>query len=368
MCYNIIVLRKIKVRLRFPCSKTVCNLIRKSNPDATAYNYRAMLLQLLLRRISMKIQQLEYVIAIAQEGSITHAAKKLFQAQPNISIALKELETELGIQIFSRTSNGMVLTPEGEKFLSKATSIVNDIHSLERDYLTRNCSDISMNIGVCRSGYVTSIMGEFISKYAEECDRMDIHLVETDTISVMNDTCTGKFDVGVMRIPESYVEMFNERINSRKLISQTLCEYRLGVCIPATHPLAKYDDIPYEELRQYPEIYNGTSDPEMMRRAMLSMDYDDSQAIKRIYVYDRGSQISLLTTVKDSFMWIPPIQNKFLESSGLIIKKCSLAKHLNKDIIIYRKSSENNTLVTECVESLMACSKKVQNQFDNNGL
>ena len=65
----------------------------------------------------MKIQQLEYVIAIAQEGSITRAAKQLFQAQPNISIALKELEAELGIQIFNRTPNGMVLTPEGEEFL-----------------------------------------------------------------------------------------------------------------------------------------------------------------------------------------------------------------------------------------------------------
>ncbi len=312
----------------------------------------------------MKIQQLEYVIAIAQEGSITHAAKKLFQAQPNISIALKELETELGIQIFSRTSNGMVLTPEGEKFLSKATSIVNDIHSLERDYLTRNCSDVTMNIGVCRSGYVTSAMGEFISKFAVECDRMDIHLVETDSISVMNDTCTGKFDVGVMRVPEGYEEMLKERITARKLISKTIAEYHLGVCMPANHPLAKYDDVPYEELREYTEVYNGTSDPEMMRRASLSMDYDDSQAAKRIYVYDRGSQVSMLTTVKDSYMWIPPVVNPILTSVGLVIKKCSLAKHINRDIVIYRKSSENNSIVTECVESLVNFSHKIQGEID----
>ena len=61
----------------------------------------------------MKIQQLEYVIAIAQEGSITRAAKQLFQAQPNISIALKELEAALGIPLFNRTPNRRVLTPQG---------------------------------------------------------------------------------------------------------------------------------------------------------------------------------------------------------------------------------------------------------------
>ena len=68
----------------------------------------------------MKLQHLEYVIAIAQAGSITGAAKKLYQAQPNISIALKELEAQLGIQIFWRTPNGMILTPEGEEFFLRA--------------------------------------------------------------------------------------------------------------------------------------------------------------------------------------------------------------------------------------------------------
>ena len=82
----------------------------------------------------MKIQQLEYVIAVAREGSITKAAKKLYQAQPNISIALKELETSLGIQIFNRSPNGMILTPEGEEFLARAQTIVDEMQSLERDY------------------------------------------------------------------------------------------------------------------------------------------------------------------------------------------------------------------------------------------
>ena len=99
----------------------------------------------------MKIQQLEYIIAIAQAGSITAAAKNLYQAQPNISIALKDLESEIGMQIFWRTPNGMVLTPEGESFLMRAKDIVESMHNLESDYTNRTDNSITLKIASARS-------------------------------------------------------------------------------------------------------------------------------------------------------------------------------------------------------------------------
>ena len=301
----------------------------------------------------MKIQQLEYVIAIAQEGSITRAAKQLFQAQPNISIALKELEAELGIQIFNRTPNGMVLTPEGEEFLGRATSIVNDIHSLERDYINRNSSEICLNIGISRSAYIASAIGVFISKHTNDSDKMDIHLMETDTNRVMNDTCIGRYDIGVLRIPE----------NSKNLVSEVLLEYKFGIALHKSHPLARYDDIPYEELRQYPEICNSNNEPEIMRRASVNQNYDESKSLKKINVYDRGSQVSIMATVKDAYMWVPPVRNPFFETAGIVIKKCSFATETNKDILVYRKSSESNAMVMDCVNSLTRFSEKLKNDL-----
>ncbi|MCQ2459012.1 MAG: LysR family transcriptional regulator [Ruminococcus sp.] len=303
----------------------------------------------------MKIQQLEYVIAIAQEGSITHAAKKLFQAQPNISIALKELEGEIGTQIFSRTSSGMILTPEGENFVAKATSIVNDMHSLEREYITRNTNDICANIGICRSGYLTAAIGNLLSEYSEseDCERMDIHITETDTFNVLNGTCSGKYDIGVIRVPDNYESIFAERTETKKLNTITLLEYNLYVCIKKDHPLAEYDDIPFTELVKYPEIYNGNNELEMLRRAALNPAYDDSLVNKRIHVYDRGSQLSMISTIKDAYMWIPPIDSDVFHGLGLVIRKCSFAKNLNKDVVIYRKSNEDNPLITNCIEKLL---------------
>ena len=60
----------------------------------------------------MNLQQLKYVLAIYKEGSITKASHALFCAQPNVSSALKSLESELHIRIFDRTLNGVELTPQ----------------------------------------------------------------------------------------------------------------------------------------------------------------------------------------------------------------------------------------------------------------
>ena len=72
----------------------------------------------------MTLQQLRYVLAIADAGSMNRAAEQLYISQPSLSGAIKELETEIGISIFLRTSRGVVLTSEGEDFLMNARQAV----------------------------------------------------------------------------------------------------------------------------------------------------------------------------------------------------------------------------------------------------
>jgi Transcriptional regulator len=134
----------------------------------------------------MKLQQLEYVIAIAQEGSITAAAKKLYQAQPNISIALKELESEIGTQIFWRTPNGMVLTPEGEDFLVRAKEIVESMHSLESDYSHRADDTIALRIEANISTYMAAAVGVWVNSL-DPADKLNIHLIEIPSNKVIDD-------------------------------------------------------------------------------------------------------------------------------------------------------------------------------------
>ena len=78
----------------------------------------------------MNLQYVKYALEIARTGSIPKAAENLSVAQPNLSRAVKELESQLGISIFERTRTGMTVTPEGDKFLTSGERILRDVAEL----------------------------------------------------------------------------------------------------------------------------------------------------------------------------------------------------------------------------------------------
>ena len=82
----------------------------------------------------MNIIHLKYVVCIAENGSINKAAEELHVAQPNLSRVVREMEAELGIQFFRRSSRGMMLTPDGELFVSQAHKILEQVDEIESLY------------------------------------------------------------------------------------------------------------------------------------------------------------------------------------------------------------------------------------------
>ena len=72
----------------------------------------------------MTLSQLKYIVTIAEAGTISEAAKRLYIAQPSLTAAVKELEGELGITIFKRTNKGVLLSTEGEEFLGYARQVI----------------------------------------------------------------------------------------------------------------------------------------------------------------------------------------------------------------------------------------------------
>lgn len=301
----------------------------------------------------MKLQQLEYVIAIAQEGSITRAAKKLFQAQPNISIALKELEEDIGIQIFNRTPNGMLLTPEGEEFLSRARAIVEDVRTLEKDYKERSAQSTFLRVEASRAAYVAAAVADVMNNFPAPDGDISIHIFETSMPKVMEDISNGKCDIGVVRMPEGYSGMLLERLKSKELVSRTVKEYTLKLIMRTDHPLAKYDDVPYDLLKDYAEIVYDDGEPDMARRASINPAYEVPVGGKKVYIRDRGNQLTVIYNTKEAYAWTSPMPEWLVSRVGLVVKECSFAVNMNRDIVIYRKSQENNPLVKACVDTII---------------
>ncbi|MBR3770709.1 MAG: LysR family transcriptional regulator, partial [Clostridium sp.] len=85
----------------------------------------------------MTLQQLRYVIIVADSGSMNEAAKQLFISQPSLSESIKELECEIGIDIFLRSNRGIKLTLEGEEFLGYARQVTAQFSLLEDKYIAK---------------------------------------------------------------------------------------------------------------------------------------------------------------------------------------------------------------------------------------
>ena len=95
----------------------------------------------------MTLQQLKYAFTIADCGSMNEAAKRLFLSQPSLSETMKELEREIGMQIFQRSNRGIVITPGGEEFLGYARQVTEQFGLLQSRYVekrTREKFSVSM--------------------------------------------------------------------------------------------------------------------------------------------------------------------------------------------------------------------------------
>lgn len=302
----------------------------------------------------MKLQQLEYVIAIAHTGSITTAAKNLYQAQPNISIALKELESEIGMQIFWRTPNGMILTPEGESFLLRAKDIVESMHSLENDYTNRGDEGVSLKISSVRSVYVPYLLSLWINKL-DDTEKLSLRFYETNSNKVIEDVNSGKSDIGIIRIPFSKYEMYEEQLTNRKLAAIPFALYNMMPIMSADHPLAGKEEVTIKELEQYPKIVHADDEMNVFERTYINSEYEDVGS-KRICVQDNGSKMLFLRNVKDAYMWVSPSPAKLARKDGaamLKIVKCSDSNLKTLDILICKKSNESSRTIKACMDFLV---------------
>lgn len=302
----------------------------------------------------MKMQQLEYVIAIARAGSITAAAKNLYQAQPNISIALKELESEIGMQIFWRTPNGMVLTPEGENFLARAKDIVDSMHSLESDYTNRSDEGVSLKISVIHSAYIPEMLGEWVNELDNE-EKLSVKFYETNTNKVIEDVTSGRADVGIIRTPQAQCEMYEEQLRNRKLEARPLISFCLHPIMSADHPLADKDDITFEDLEKYLEIVHDDGEMNLFENTYINSEYENSGS-KKILIRDSESKIVFLQTVKNSYMWgSGGSWRKFKGDLELKQVNCSMADIRIVDMIICKKTHESNRTIKAFMDF---CSEK----------
>ncbi|MBU3129889.1 LysR family transcriptional regulator [Clostridium tagluense] len=305
----------------------------------------------------MNLLHLKYIVEVEKTNSITKAAQNLFMGQPNLSRAIKELEKKIGITIFKRTAKGVEPTRKGAEFLSYTRAILSQVNELESLYKPCESDVIKFNISVPRATYVSVVFSEFVNSLNEERE-INIFFKETNSMEAINDVHNGDSNLGIIRYEKLYENYFLSFLKDSDLKYEPLWEFDLCLLMSKNHPLANMEDIPYYDLCNYTEIVHGDFQVPSLSPSEIKKDAEARLHLKRIYVYERGSQFDLLQRVKGSFMWVSQIPQDVLDRQNMILRKSSASSLVNKDIIIYKQNHVFTTYEKLFVDMVKNFTKK----------
>lgn len=197
----------------------------------------------------MTLQQLKYAIAVADNGSMNEAAKKLFISQPSLSGMIKELEEEVDIQIFLRSNRGILITPEGEEFLGYARQVVEQYRLIEDRYIEKK---VKKKFSVSAQHYTFAVKAfvELVKQVGME--EYEFAIYETKTYDIMEAVKNFKSELGIL-----YINDFNQKVMEKLLHENRLEFVELFSCDTCVylwggHPLAEKESISMKELEDYP--------------------------------------------------------------------------------------------------------------------
>ena len=270
----------------------------------------------------MTLQQLKYAITVAEIGTITEAANKLYISQPSLTNAIHELEKEMNIIIFNRTNKGISISKEGEDFLGYARQVLEQAAILEDKYKGDNGGKKKFCVSTQHYSFAVNAFVDLIKKFGQ--DEYDFSLRETQTYEIIEDVARMRSEIGIL-----FLNDFNEKVIQKILKSHDLEFHQLFVASPHVfisrkHPLAGNTVITNEELEQYP--YLSFEQGEHNSFYFSEEIFSASERKKNIRVRDRATLFNLLIGL-----------NGYTVCSGVIDKKLN-----GKDIIAVPLADESD--------------------------
>lgn len=238
----------------------------------------------------MTLQQLHYVLVIAETGSMNRAAEQLYVTQPTLTSSVAELEAEIGQQIFNRTNRGVSLTSSGTRFLHYARQVYQQYELLEREY--GSAQEIKRVFGVSTQHYsfVTKAFVETVKQFGTS--HFEFAIRETRTVDVIRDVAQQRSDIGILFRSRHNKKVLSRIFAEKRLEFTPLIECHAFVYLWKGHPLAKEKSITMEQLRNYPclSFEQGDQSSSYFAEEILSeREYPQS-----IHATDRATMLNLM--------------------------------------------------------------------------
>jgi len=214
------------------------------------------------RHLPFTLRQLQYFVAVAEHGSVSHAAHALSISQSAVTEAVKDLEVDLGVRLFDRHSRGLAITHNGHQFLRHARTILAEVSGARRAFETgRDALGGQLHLGVTSlmAGYV---MSDLLSKYRRANPGVQVTAIEDSGEYLEHLLIGGELDVAVM---------VTSNLRDRTALQTEILDvspFRLW--LPLGHRLAAQESISLAEVTAEPLIMLNIDEMEDEATRLLS--------------------------------------------------------------------------------------------------
>ena len=304
----------------------------------------------------LNLLHMKYAVEVARLGSLGKASETLLIATPNISRSIKELEADLGISIFERTTKGMELTPDGEQFINFAKRILGQIEQVEAFYKKGTAKKQEFSISVPRACYISEAFAEFSKSLTG--DTAEIFYKETNSQRTIRNMLEHDYKLGIIRYAENYDRYFKSMLEEKGFQYELVTEFTYSLLMSADNPLAEKENITLDDLKRYIEIAHADPYVPSMPLSKVVKEELSDNINRRIYIFERASQFDLLSINPETFMWVSSAPEALLKRYNLVQKKCGDNKKVYKDILIYKNGYKLTKLDRQFITALCESKRK----------
>jgi DNA-binding transcriptional LysR family regulator len=302
--------------------------------------------------------QLKYAVEVEKTGSISKAAENLYMNQPNLSKSIRELEDDIGIAIFDRTAKGVVPTEKGREFLGYARNILSQIAEMEALYRPTDDKKTRFDLCAPRASYVSQALTEVILSLGADAD-YSIDYREAGAMRTIKQVANGVNQLGVIRYQTIYEPNYLNALAERSLVNELVWEFPCVAILSKHSALADHTQLTNRDLTSCTEVlYGDASIPALP----VNQARELAQAIEAkntITVYERASQLELISRLNTSYAISSPAPQDVLDRFGLVQRKIDFPGNVYRDVLIYRTGYHLSRLDRLLFEKLRESAQRV---------
>lgn len=282
----------------------------------------------------MTLQQLKYVVTIAEKGTISEAAQALFVSQPSLTNSVKELEKELQITIFHRTNKGIIVSNEGDEFLGYARQVLQQTNLLEEKYMKVHKHKQKFSVSTQHYSFAVNAFVDVIKEYGNK--NFDFTLRETQTYEIIEDVSRMKSEVGLLYMSNENEAILKRIIKQSDLQFEELFTAKPHVFISSDHPLAERKSISLMDLVDYPYLCfeQGDYNSFYFSEEILSTIKREQQ----IKVRDRATLFNLAIGL-NGYTISTGIISKELNGANIIARPLAVDERIRVGVLTHRNAT-----------------------------